>query len=79
MEKIICKYCGKEIASPGYANRTFAGTFMTCSSCGSELNKLSYLLRLSESQVTTLCVKCLKKMRKRTGLKCPSCGQLNLK
>jgi primosomal protein N' len=77
MEKIICKNCNETIASPGIANRSFAGTFMTCSECGDELKKESYLLKLSEAQVTLFCKKCLIKLRKRTGLKCPKCGTIN--
>lgn len=79
MEKIICKNCNETIAFPGVPNRSFTGTFMTCTECGTELKKASYLLKLSEYQVTLYCKKCLIKMHKRTGLKCPKCGTVNIK
>ncbi|HQO09742.1 MAG TPA: hypothetical protein PLK90_08400 [Clostridiales bacterium] len=77
MEKINCKKCSATIATPGYASRTFAGTYMTCSQCGTELKKVSYILKLSEVQVAFVCKKCIAIIKKRTGLKCPICGTIN--
>jgi predicted RNA-binding Zn-ribbon protein involved in translation (DUF1610 family) len=77
MEKIICKNCSETIATTGIANRSFAGTFMTCSECGNELKKESYLLKLSEAQVALYCKKCIIQLRKRSGLECPKCGTNN--
>ncbi|MDD3045415.1 MAG: hypothetical protein PHF33_08175 [Candidatus Delongbacteria bacterium] len=77
METVKCKKCGATIATSGYAGRSFAGTYMSCAECGSELKKASYLLRTSEVQVMLICVKCFKKIRKRSGFKCPACGEIN--